>query len=128
MQQIRQDIKSKSNQKACLINDFDCTLLVIIKTSDFLAAMQIGDGLIVVKNKDESEYQLLFMPYKGEFCNQTVFVTSSNASSEMKVHFQSKPVDFICIATDGIERICLDQSQPNHWKAYQELFHPLYDE
>ncbi len=52
------------------VNDLACTLLVFVATPQWVAAMQIGDGFMVVRPQN-SEHQLLFNPDKGEFVNDS---------------------------------------------------------
>ncbi|MEW5859467.1 MAG: PP2C family serine/threonine-protein phosphatase [Cyanobacteriota bacterium] len=103
------------------INDLACTLLVFVATPDWFAAMQIGDGFIVVRLQGE-EYKLLFHPDKGEFVNQTTFVTSANALDEMQVKVLSGKQTFICASTDGLERVAI---QMRDWTPFSPFFKPL---
>ncbi|SKB12357.1 conserved hypothetical protein [Planktothrix sp. PCC 11201] len=117
------EIQAEANDKGYAVRDLACTLLAFVATPDWLAAMQVGDGLIVIRPQEEATYKLLFRPNKGEFTNETVPITSSIASQEMQVTVIPKAVDFICSATDGIERISLLKSQ--NWIAYHKFFEPL---
>lgn len=103
------------------IDDLACTLLVFVATPDWLAAMQIGDGFMVVRLQGE-EYKLLFQPDKGEFVNQTTFVTSANALDEMQVKVLSGKQTFICASTDGLERVAI---QMRNWTPFAPFFKPL---
>ena len=53
---LDEEVKSKDY----FINDLACTLLVFFATPDWIAAMQIGDGFIVVGLKESNDYQLTF--------------------------------------------------------------------
>lgn len=117
------EIQAEANDKGYAVRDLACTLLAFVATPDWLAAMQVGDGLIVIRPKEEATYKLLFRPNKGEFDNETVPITSSTASQEMQVIVIPKAVDFICAATDGIEHISLLKSKK--WIAYEKFFEPL---
>lgn len=103
------------------INDLACTLLVFVATPQWVAAMQIGDGFMVVRPKD-SEHQLLFNPDKGEFVNETTFITSANALDEMQVDVLSGQQEFICASTDGLEKVAIRMSD---WKPFAPFFQPL---
>lgn len=83
--------------------------------------MQIGDGFIVVRSQD-SEYQLLFQPDKGEFVNETTFITSANALTEMQVKVILDKQDFICASTDGLEKVAIRLSE---WEPFSPFFKPL---
>ena len=103
------------------VNDLACTLLVFVATPDWVAAMQIGDGFIVVRSQD-SEYQLLFQPDKGEFANETTFITSTNAVKEMQVKVIHEKQEFICASTDGLEKVAIRLSD---WEPFSPFFKPL---
>ncbi|MEH2425483.1 MAG: PP2C family serine/threonine-protein phosphatase [Nostoc sp.] len=103
------------------VNDLACTLLVFVATPDWIAGMQIGDGFIVVRSQ-ESEYQLLFQPDKGEFINETTFITSTNAVKEMQVEIILQKQEFICASTDGLEKVAIRLSD---WKPFSPFFKPF---
>ena len=105
------------------IDELACTLLVFMATPQWLAAMQIGDGFIVVGLQGEKR-KLLFQPDKGEFVNQTTFVTSANALDDMQVHVLSGKQQFICASTDGLEKVAIQMSD---WSPFLPFFQPLED-
>jgi hypothetical protein len=123
-------LAKKATNQGYSLKDLACTLLVFIATPNWIAAMQIGDGFIVVR-KINSDYQLLFQPDKGEYANVTTFVTSSNAESEMQVRVLVGKSKFVCASTDGLERIALnfDNSTPGtgFFKAFAGFFKPFED-
>ena len=112
------DAKAKANGLS--INDLACTLLVFIASPNWLTAMQIGDGLIIVRPRGGS-YQLLFAPDKGEYANETSFITTPNVRMQYSVRYT--PFDFICAATDGIENISLIKQE--NWTPSTKFFEPL---
>lgn len=107
--------------KSYSIDDLACTLLVVIATPTWVAAMQIGDGFIVVRPKQE-DHILLFPPDKGEYINETTFVTSANALNQMKVSVFSGKSEFICASTDGLERVAIRMSD---YTPFTPFFQPL---
>jgi serine/threonine protein phosphatase PrpC len=115
------ELKKQAENKDYSVNDLACTLLVFIATPEWVAAMQIGDGFMVMRSQ-EAEYQLLFEPDKGEFFNETTFVTSANALEEMQVQVISGKQEFICASTDGLEKVAIRLSD---WKPFPPFFKPL---
>lgn len=103
------------------IEDLACTLLVVIATPVWVTAMQIGDGFITVRFQQQ-EPQLLFQPEKGEYINETTFVTSANALAQMRVCVKLGYPEFICVATDGLERVAIRMSD---WTPFAPFFQPL---
>lgn len=108
---VQEAFRVKAQEMACYSKDFSCTLLVVVATPKWLAAMQIGDGFIVIRQPDLkdklSEYKLLFQPIKGEYANQTTFITASNALQVMQVKVLPGPQQFIFASTDGLERLAI---------------------
>jgi serine/threonine protein phosphatase PrpC len=120
--QVLEKFMQISQEGSYSCDDLACTLLVFIATPDWMAAMQIGDGFIVVRYP-EDDYELLFQPHKGEYVNETTFVTSKTAIDDMQVKVLQKQLSFICVATDGLEQVaCLKD-----WTPYRPFFEPLED-
>ncbi|WP_072033572.1 PP2C family serine/threonine-protein phosphatase [Aphanizomenon flos-aquae] len=123
LEKVIKELEKKSQERNCDLNDFACTLLLFVSFPDFSAAIQIGDGFIVVKLHGKEEYELLFKPDKGEFANQTSFITSTNPFQDMKFVYKSTYYpEFVCMSTDGLERLALNSSD---WKPYSRFFQPL---
>lgn len=114
-------LSEQALSKGYSINDLACTLLVVIATPTWVAAMQIGDGFIVVRPQQE-DHILLFPPDKGEYINETTFVTSANALNAMKVGVFSGKPEFICASTDGLERVAIRMSD---YTPFTPFFQPL---
>jgi hypothetical protein len=97
-----------------------CTLLVLAASPRRIAAMQVGDGFIVARFQDgPAGYEILFRPDKGEYINETVFITQSSALEEMQFALHDRPPVFFCASTDGMERIALDLRD---WSPHQPFF------
>jgi hypothetical protein len=114
-----------------LLEDLACTLLIFIATPEQVAAMQIGDGFIVInavpgsaspKNAAPAEYKLLFQPDRGEYINETCFVTSDYALEQMQVGLYSGQTQFVCASTDGLEKVAI---RINDWQPFAPFFIPL---
>lgn len=117
----RATLQQQADSKDYSIDELACTLLVFVATPEWVAAMQIGDGFIVTRATD-SEYKLIFCPDKGEFANETTFVTSTNAKDEMQVKVLSGKPEFICASTDGLEKLAIRISD---WAPFPPFFQPL---
>ncbi|MGF1934804.1 MAG: PP2C family serine/threonine-protein phosphatase [Nostoc sp. ChiQUE02] len=119
--QVLTELDKKAAKEDYSVNDLACTLLVFVATPDCVAAMQIGDGFIVMRSQG-SEYQLLFQPDKGEFANETTFITSTNVLKEMQVKVIPEKQEFICASTDGLEKVAIRLSD---WQPFSPFFKPL---
>ena len=100
-------LKKKAQEKQCSINEFACTLIAFIATPNWITAMQIGDGFLVLSLNNKKDYQLLLKPDKGEFVNEIKFVTSKNVLSTLNFKFLSETPKFICASTDGLEKVAI---------------------
>lgn len=121
LNQVITALKEQAVKENYSIKDLACTLLIVIATPDGVAAMQIGDGFITVRYPEELP-QLLFPPDKGEYINETTFVTSANALTEMRVVVNPGQPEFICASTDGLERLAI---QISDWTPFAPFFNPL---
>jgi hypothetical protein len=121
LQRLHHDFRQQSQQLHCEMAALASTLLVFIAHPQGLLAMQLGDGFLVV-HRGDGDYQLLFTPDKGEFANETVFLTSDHAAQSLQVYQSSEPVQFICAATDGLEAVAIKKQD---WSAFPPFFQPL---
>lgn len=120
---VKENLKEKAEYEKYTIHELACTLLAFIATPYWIAAMQIGDGFIVIR-PISSNYKLLFKPDKGEYVNETNFVTSQNAQLEMKIDVISNKIKFICASTDGLERLAINLQ---NWEPFKGFFKPFED-
>lgn len=118
---VLKGINEEAQRLNCSNQDLACTLLVFFANYNSICAMQIGDGFIAVRPVDE-DLQLLFTPDKGEYINETTFVTSSNAFEEMQVKVLEKSCSFICASTDGLEKVAINFKD---WQPFPPFFNPL---
>lgn len=124
--QVIANLKEQAG-KGYQFKDLSCTLLAFIVTPNWLTAMQIGDGFVVIRLQNEQDYQLLFQPSKGEYANTTTFLTSSNAMEDLQVTVINKPVEFIFASTDGLEKLALEYKNRTY-KAFPKFFQPIEDD
>lgn len=83
-----------------------CTLLAVIATPAAGAALQIGDGVIVIRDLSEA-WRWLFWPQKGEYANATFFLTDDSALDEAQVTVLPHDVQDIAMLSDGLENLAL---------------------
>lgn len=116
-------LKQQAANSGYPLNELACTLIVFIAAPDWVAAMQVGDGFLVAGSQIH-EYHLLFQPTKGEFINETTFVTAPSALEEMQVCVRPGHQAFICASTDGLERVAI---RMDDWLPFARFFQPLQD-
>ncbi len=100
------------------------TLLIVVLSEKGIAALQIGDGFIV--HKTEQQFELLLEPFKGQYANETCFLTSLDSFDDLleagfvKTKFMQSVPNCVFVLTDGLEPALLNA-------ATQELA-PLFFE
>ena len=114
-------LQTRAEAEGCCEADLACTLIAFFATPGWLAAMQIGDGLLVAR-APEGNYELLLKPDKGEYINETTFVTSPLAAEQMQVCVRHGEFSFVCAATDGIESVSIRYQD---WTPHIPFFEPL---
>lgn len=122
MQEIQEKLAEKAQQLNCSLKDLACTLIAFIASGEGMVALQIGDGFLVTRTDGETEYRLVFQPYKGEFANETTFVTSTLAQETIQIKILKQKTVFICAATDGLERVAI---RFMGWQPFAPFFQPL---
>jgi len=121
LKEVLKAINEEAQRLNCSYQDLACTLIIFFALPNSITAMQIGDGFLAVRPVD-GDLQLLFTPDKGEYINETTFITSSNAFEEMQVKVLEKPCSFICASTDGLEKVAINFKD---WQPFPPFFNPL---
>src|SRR5207245_2561888 len=105
---------------------YAATLLALVDTPDGGAALQIGDGVIVVGGGADG-WRWMFWPERGEYANITRFLTDDDAPDRLRVaEFPESPTD-IAIMTDGLQSLALDYAGESvHEPFFRGMFHLLY--
>lgn len=118
-------LNAAASEHSAPVADFACTLSLFAASPHWLAALQVGDGQLVVRSAQNAEnYELLFKPDRGEYANETTFLTAAELDSSIQFKILDQAPLFICAATDGIERISLRQPE---WTPHPAFYKPLED-
>ncbi|WP_044641992.1 PP2C family serine/threonine-protein phosphatase [Risungbinella massiliensis] len=105
--------------------NFASTLLGAIIGENRAIFWQIGDGAIVVKQKEKpNAYELIFWPQQGEYANQTYFATQPEACALLQFTSLSTELTDVALFTDGIQRLALSYEDQC---AYAPFFRPLFE-
>lgn len=104
--------------------DFACTALAALVGSDWAAFLQIGDGAMVISLRDEpDDFAWVFWPERGEYANQTSFLTDRTARAHLRTTAIFAPVDAVALFTDGVQALAL------HYEtraAHAPFFGPIF--
>lgn len=103
--------------------DFACTLIAFVAAPTWLAAMQVGDGFLVARTEGGG-YELLFPPDRGEYANETAFLTDPDTLERARMRIVAAPQSFLCAATDGLEGVSIERRA---MAPHGPFFKPLDD-
>ncbi len=85
------------------------TFMAVYALEETVYWMQLGDGTIIAQN--HSVLGCVSVPCKGEFANETVFVTSPGASDSLQFgSFPAAECDGLLAFTDGLEPLLVYQA------------------
>jgi hypothetical protein len=89
------------------LSDLATTLLVARATGDIIETAQVGDGAVVVRRA--GAYEVPAPDDKGEYLNETCFLTSSTWRASMRVAtVPAAGVDGIAAMSDGLQLVAFD--------------------
>ena len=100
---------------------FACTLLCAAASDRGLAVAQVGDGLAVA-TLDGLEWFLAVTPQRGEYANETYFLTQPGSLPPVDVRMYAERMEAVAVMTDGLLRLVLDL---NRNQPHQPFFQPL---
>jgi len=110
-----------AQKENCELDALACTLIAFVAAEHWVAALQIGDGLFLGRPAG-ADLRLLFKPNRGEYVNETVFVTSKSEVPQRQTLFLPSAFEFLCASSDGIERVAIKYSD---WSPHEPFFSPL---
>jgi serine/threonine protein phosphatase PrpC len=121
--QARADLELKAGEfEHAQIEDFAATFLLLVATSELVAAAQVGDGAMVLGREIVAEAtnvgslepgsrrytaETLLTPQRGEYVNVTNFVTHEDPLTKVAVRVHKEPPQYLAMFTDGIELVSL---------------------
>lgn len=110
-----------AQKEMCELDALACTLIAFVAAENWLAGVQIGDGLLLGRPAG-GDLRMLVKPNRGEYVNETVFVTSKTEKPERETLFLPSAFEFICASSDGIERVAIKYAD---WTPHEPFFSPL---
>lgn len=104
------------------VREFATTLIIMVFTQDLVVGGMVGDGAGVVCDI-QGNFWCIFTPQKGEYVNQTYFLTTPHALDKLEIQFLRSPPSAAALLTDGLIRLSCNtlQNQP-HARFFEPLF------
>lgn len=102
IEEIREAIaeEAKAANEPC--EAFAATVLAACVAPERSLVVQLGDGAIVHRTSDDPAWRLALEGHRGEYANETVFVTSPQAAEVVQATVIAAPVTDVVLMTDGV--------------------------
>ncbi|HEY4587585.1 MAG TPA: PP2C family serine/threonine-protein phosphatase [Thermoanaerobaculia bacterium] len=114
-------VAARAEAEECQPRDFACTLLAAAVGPDCAAFCQIGDGVIVI-GEEEDTYRWIFWPERGEYENVTFFATEPEAADHLQFELLERRIDEVALLSDGLQRLALHYQTRT---AHAAFFKPM---
>ena len=124
----RQRLLEAASDRQLAPRDLACTLLAAIVAPLGGAALQIGDGVIVVGDKPLT-WRWVFWPQKGEYANTTFFLSDERSLERAEIQALSDDVLDVALMSDGLEQLAVQfASRKAHDPFFRSVLAPLHAE
>lgn len=97
-------IKQEAESNQTDLSDYAATLLVVVCTQDTIVCGMVGDGAVVALGNDGT-LDYILLPQRGEYANESYFLTSRAGSQKLDISVRPAQVQAIALLTDGLLRI-----------------------
>ncbi len=119
--QAREDIDRHAKWENASLREFAATLTCAVASNEGLAVGQVGDCLAIAREGPDDPLFVATKLQRGEYANETFFLTLKNALDELQVHVYP-PVQTLVLMSDGVVRLAVNavDNEP-HLPFFQPL-------
>ena len=100
---------------------YAATLILAVATADRLVVAQLGDGAVVAGESADKLF-LVNRAQRGEYANETYFLTQEDALEQVQLSVYEKAVNMLVVMSDGLTRLAM---QLPAQEPYLPFFQPL---
>ena len=123
-EQARLALETLALEESVDLRDLACTLWVVVVTDELVAVARLGDGFAVAQLEDGSFFSLIGQQ-KGEYANETVFLTVTDAIDRVEIMvYHVSSIKSVIVSTDGLVRLAM---QMKDWTPFNKFFQPLIE-
>jgi hypothetical protein len=117
-------LEAEANKRGEPIQHFATTLAAFIWAPRWLLMAQIGDSFVIYRTSDfqVGQYRNAFMPARGEYANETYFLTDTYADDYLQVALVDQSPTFVAASTDGMASLMLNLAD---WTVHNPIFERL---
>lgn len=121
VQRVIDTLHERAAEAGATVRDYACTLLAAVVTDGQAYFWQRGDGAIL--REIGGGYVPVFPPDRGEYVNETGFITDSGAAQAVRFLHLEERVERLAVLTDGLEPVTII-SESGH--GFERFFAPLF--
>jgi serine/threonine protein phosphatase PrpC len=122
LEAARRAVVEAASRQEHPIGDLASTLILAVAGENFVAAIQVGDGAVVMED-DQQQMSALTRPQRGEYANETNFLTSNEYLSCAQAVVRPATPRSLALFSDGLQMLALDL-QP--CQPHIPFFSPLF--
>ena len=126
------DLEQMASAAGLPARSFAATLLCAALADDVLVIAQLGDGVaagyspaadpgLATPEAAGGDWFLAAEPQRGEYANETYFLSQPNALDHLDIYVYSEPVRALALMTDGLLRLVLDGQRRPHAPFFRPL-------
>jgi hypothetical protein len=115
-------LESLAELEAQPLRAYAATLILLVATADLSAVAQIGDGAVVAGETPDDLF-LVSRAQRGEYANETYFLTQEDAFEHMQITVVNKSLNALAVMSDGLTRLAIQL--PDH-TPHLRFFQPLF--
>lgn len=119
---VKHAIEVEANEAGLDAVDFATTLIFMVATEKLVGVAQIGDGAAVAREPN-GELFALTTPTRGEYANETVFLTSPDAMQNAQLVVRKGAVSHLAAFSDGLQNLALKMPEGT---PHSGFFGPLF--
>ena len=117
----RAGLEEESAKYQLPIETFATTMVTITCLAESTVFAQVGDGFAVA-NFAHSRLEMPLVPDRGEFANQTYFLTSQNWIETLQVATIDEPCIGCTLSTDGLQNILITRDDRPYEPFFTKMF------
>lgn len=108
--ELRQGIAEEAERSNEPLSAYAATLLGCAIGMAGAVFVQVGDGAVVFRDAPDGTWALACPPWRGEYANTTVFVTSNRAHEALSLRAVPGCLREVVLMTDGVEFLAIRQA------------------
>jgi len=122
LEQAQNAIAAESLSRDIEVRQLASTLLILVANSQKVAVAQVGDGAVVIGDR-QGHLTALTQPENGEYANETTFLISPNALESAQIKVWEGEIAHFALFSDGLQRLALKLPEGN---PHAPFFTPLF--